>query len=86
MSAKWTITAMVAVVAGGLGSCAVQQGYPYSATDCRYAAPLPRYWVPDGSERCEHFKPGVEPYRHYHHYHYRHYRHVKHPYHGGPTT
>lgn len=85
MSMKWTITAMVALMAGGLVSCAAERGYPYSATDCRYAAPLPRNWVPNGSERCEHYKPWVHPYKHYP-YHYRHYGHVKHPYHGGPTT
>jgi hypothetical protein len=73
MSTKLIAATMVALLAGGLGACATQRGYPYSATDCRYAAPLPPNWVPNGYEGCEHYKPGV-----YYTKHYRHYRHVKH--------
>ncbi|CAM5774403.1 hypothetical protein LMIY3S_04503 [Labrys miyagiensis] len=77
MSTKLIAATMVALLAGGLGACSTQRGYPYSATDCRYAGPLPRHWVPNAYEGCEHYRPWVQRdgYKHY-----RHYRHVKHGY------
>ncbi len=57
MHAKLVLVTLVVGMAGGLSACSTPGGPPRSATDCAYAAPLPKHWIVGTGEGCQHFRP-----------------------------